>query len=203
MSIEAVTGRKNEYFPMKFSSPFLVCVLVCVAPGFGCATFQPVLGDSCRDSATGRYTSCSSGTGSLDTGTALAITGVVAVGAGLAGLGYLLSSRPSTPTQNTPPPVPFSAECGIWVREVQVCRSTAGYLFAHPSVGICPQGSTPVRVVPVSCSDVDRPAYHACLSANGSWTPVRSWETCSLHGMTAAPGDFVPPGRSPEQGVAP
>jgi len=88
--------------------------------------------------------------------------------------------------------------CTLPVESVQVCRSSRGYLFAIPAPGTCAVGSSPLRVQRLSCSDLNRPAYHTCLDAMGEWFATPSWEVCSLMGRMDAPGDFLPPGRNPE-----
>jgi len=86
---------------------------------------------------------------------------------------------------------------------VQVCQSSRGYRFAIPHPGTCATGAAPVAVVRLTCEARDRPAYHACLDVSANWIPVTSWETCASHGWSDAPGDYVPPGRVPADGVGP
>jgi len=179
----------------------------------GCATFQPQLSDGpCRDSATGRFISCPSSGGSPTTEGALAALGIAA-GLGLiAGIVYL-ATRPSTP-ENTAPAAEATAapaaeatataSCALPAEAVRVCLSSRGYRFAIPWPGAdCAPGSAHYAYVRLTCDALTHPAYHACLDASGEWTAVRSWETCASRGRVDAPGDFVPPGRQPSQGVAP
>lgn len=101
--------------------------------------------------------------------------------------------RPTTP----------GTGCSLPSEAVEICESTRGYRFAIPSPGTCAAGSRGVGVVRLTCEALERPAYHACLDDAGHWTAVPSWEPCASRGLSDAPGDFVPPGRSAAQGVAP
>lgn len=172
----------------------------------GCATFQPALGDTCRDSL-GRFATCTASPGGDDATTAVIVLGVLAGVAGAAALiGYAVRSSSAQPT---PEPAATSAassdlsSCGIYVSAVQVCRSPRGYLLAWPTVGSCPNLAEPVRVIPLTCGDVERPACHACVDGRGGWQAVRSWETCDSAGMLDARGDFLPPGRDASDGLGP
>lgn len=98
---------------------------------------------------------------------------------------------------------PVGAGCSLPVEAVVVCQSSQGYLFAIPAPGRCAMGAQAVRTISLTCADLSRPAYHACLEGTSGWRPARSWETCASLGLEDAPGDFVPPGRTRSQGVAP
>lgn len=101
-------------------------------------------------------------------------------------------------------PVPRAAlPCGIPAGYVRVCVSSQGYRFALPYAEACPSGSVPSGAVQLTCDALRRPAYHACLSETGAWSSVHAWVSCAERGLLNAAGDFVPPGRSPAQGVAP
>lgn len=178
----------------------------------GCAALQPQLMDGpCRDPATGRFITCASG-GSGDSSWALPTLGVLA-GLGLiAGVVYLVvrsrdtaASSPSATQAASPalPPQETPASCGLPVDAVRVCLSARGYRFAIPIGTSCAPGSDPVDIIPLTCAMRNRPAYHACLRAEGGWVPVESWNTCASRGMADAPGDFAPPGRRPDEGVGP
>lgn len=93
--------------------------------------------------------------------------------------------------------------CGIPAGHVRVCLSSRGYRFALPYAEPCPSGSSPAGAAELTCAALERPAYHACLAETGGWQAVHSWVSCSERGLLNAAGDFVPPGRSPEQGVGP
>lgn len=93
--------------------------------------------------------------------------------------------------------------CSFPTEAVVFCMSTRGYRFAIPSPGTCAVGSRPLGAVRLTCEALEHPAHHACLDGAGHWTSVPSWETCASRGLSDAPGDFVPPGRSAAQGVAP
>ena len=100
-------------------------------------------------------------------------------------------------------PITPGSSCSFPSESVEICESTRGYRFAIPSPGTCAAGSHGVGVVRLTCEALERPAYHACLDDLGHWTAVPSWEPCASRGLSDAPGDFVPPGRSAAQGVAP
>lgn len=103
-------------------------------------------------------------------------------------------ARRAAPTRDT---------CTLPSASVRVCESSRGYRFAIPAEGACAAGSRTLGTLPLTCDAMDRPAYHACLDDRGGWISIRSWEGCAARRMADAPGDFVPPGREPEQGVAP
>jgi hypothetical protein len=107
-----------------------------------------------------------------------------------------------TSTATAPATVPM-LPCGIPQGYVRVCLSSRGYRFGVPYGDPCPDGSQASGAVQLTCAAADRPAYHACLSETGAWAPVHAWESCASRGMMNASGDFVPPGRTPEQGVGP
>lgn len=199
-----------------------ITIVLALGSFAGCAAFRPMpLSDGpCRDPSTGRYISCGGGGGSgggPDSSGLLIGLGILAGVVAVAGIGYLIAtnSSSSTVTQTEDPknvhltsdPVGLtpstSGSCNFPVESVRVCLSSRGYSFAIPAPGVCATGSVPVRILRLACSDLRHPAYHACLTASGGWNPVHSWETCLSQGYTDAPGDFVPPGRSPTQGVAP
>lgn len=117
--------------------------------------------------------------------------------------GSLVGGATQAPPPNEPATPHTSGSCNFPVESIQVCQSNRGYRFAIPSPGVCATGSVPLRTIRLDCSAISRPAYHACLTASGGWHPTHSWETCGSQGYTDAPGDFVPPGRSATQGVAP
>ncbi len=184
--------------------------LGCVLAGSlaGCATFHPSLSMTCRDPSTGRFVSCGGGGGGGgDSGDALLAVGILGGIAAVAGVVYLVSrassDAPPTPTPRAEAAAIAPGRCVLPVREVMVCQSSRGYRFALPAPGPCAPGSRPVGLAPLTCEALNRPAYHACLDSAGAWFGIRSWETCGARGLSDAPGDFVPPGRAPEQGVAP
>lgn len=109
--------------------------------------------------------------------------------------------RPST-TDAGPAPVAM-LPCGIPAGYIRICQSSRGYRFAIPYPEPCAGGSQAAGAVQLTCEATSHPAYHACLNESGAWTPVHSWVSCDSRGLMNAAGDFVPPGRQPEQGVAP
>lgn len=182
-------------------------VCVTLASFVGCLATQPVMDGPCRDSL-GRFASCSSGSGG-DSETTLAVLGVAAGLLAVSGIVYL-ATRPSSPPQTVTEPssyqpvtLPSPSACAFPVDTVQVCQSTRGYRFAIPSPETCAPGSYATGVARLTCEARERPAYHACINVRGEWVSLRSWESCRVFNMTDAPGDFVPPGRTPEQGVVP
>lgn len=103
----------------------------------------------------------------------------------------------------SPDGAPRGGSCSLPVAAVVVCRSALGYLFAIPAPGACAPGSVALRTLGLTCADLSRPAYHACLVGTSGWRALRSWESCASQGLQDAPGDFLPPGRTPAQGVTP
>lgn len=192
-------------------------LVACVLAGSlaGCASFQPLQPSAsmtCRDSL-GRFASCGSGGGG-DPSALLIVAGVVAGLAAVGGVIYLVSratDRPATPTSAPPEPTAVEplpsargvAECALPASQVRVCESSHGYRFALPMASQCPAASRELGAVPLTCDALNRPAYHACVGSEGQWSAARSWESCSALGLDDAPGDFVPPGRIPEEGVGP
>lgn len=186
-------------------------VMLIAVTSYGCGALQPQLADGpCRDPTTGRYITCGSGSG--DGSGALIALGVVAGIGVIAGVGYLISraSSPPTPTFTSPTESPVSSapsiqtnRCEFPVASVRVCVSSLGYRFALPWPSECPTGSTPDGAVQLTCEALDHPAYHACIRSDRQWEPVYSWISCASRGETDAPGDFLPPGRIPAQGIAP
>ena len=207
----------------------MVLALLVTLPG--CVTFGPPLMDGpCRNATTGRYETCPTGGGSTE---GLLVGLGIAAGIGLiGGLVWLLTRKgqdaPPVAGEDhacrdsngqtvmlsagqsceragytDAPAVTPPAGCALPVESVTVCLSTRGYQFAIPSPSACALGARSVRTIRLSCADLARPAYHACLAAEGDWQAVRSWETCASRGMTDAPGDFIPPGRPASQGVGP
>jgi hypothetical protein len=190
-----------------------VVICITLSSYVGCMTMTPLMGGPCRDPATGRFVSCgggSSSSGGSDS-TGWIVLGIAAAAAAIGGIIYLATLRPgpdpasaaSTPTSSSNLQ-PAEPPCILPdVRAVRVCQSSRGYRFALPPSSPCGAGSTDVGSVPITCSALWHPAYHACLNGAGEWSARPSWETCASAGLVDAPGDFVPPGRSPTQGVSP
>lgn len=184
-------------------------LVACVVAGSvaGCASFQPLqppASMTCRDSM-GRFASCGSGGGG-DPSALLIVVGIAAGLAAVGGVVYLISRATDRPAPAYVPrsadPSP-AAECVLPATQVRVCESSRGYRFALPMASPCPESSRELGAVPLTCDALNRPAYHACLGAQGQWSAARSWESCESIGLVDAPGDFVPPGRTPGQGVMP
>lgn len=119
-----------------------------------------------------------------------------------------LARQPPTapPTETSATSAPASVAmlpCGIPSGYVRICVSSRGYRFALPYAEPCPSGSTAAGAVQLTCDALQHPAYHACLSETGAWSSVHAWVACRERGLLNAAGDFVPPGRTPEQGIAP
>lgn len=171
-------------------------IFLCVGLA-SCAPFQPSLGAGpCRDPSTGRFITCPTSGGGDD---ALLALGLIAGLAAVAGIGYLIVSA----TRSSSPPPPPQPECRFPVDAVLACESRHGYRFAVPWPSAdCGTGAREVGRVPLTCEAERRPAYHACVGADG-WRSQVAWESCPSIRMAYAPGDFVPPGRTPTQGVAP
>lgn len=189
---------------------------VAVGSFLGCAGVQPQLshgsdrddyyGRSDRDDRHGRYGRDRAPQGPVDIEGLLGLLGVLAGLAAACGIGHLVSraasgstsSQGEVGTSKTP-----TGDCTLPATSVQVCLSSRGYRFAIPSPGTCAPGSSPLHTVALTCADLDRPAHHACLDRFDGWWAVRSWESCASRGYRDAPGDFVPPGRLPSEGLSP
>ncbi len=180
----------------------------------GCAGMQPQLSNGRdRDDAYDRYDRYHrhdrdrSPSGPPDADALLNTFAFLAGLGAVVGVGYLVhrlvttSSRP--PHDDVGGDSSPGTDCTLPAASVRVCLSSRGYRFAIPSTATCASGSSPLHTIALTCADLDRPAHHACLDDRDTWWALRSWETCASRGYRDAPGDFVPPGRLPSEGVSP